>query len=48
MFKGVSRTLNITYLRPVSKGEVVLIESEVVHIGKRLCKIRPHDLFEIL
>jgi uncharacterized protein (TIGR00369 family) len=40
LFKGVSRTLNVTYLRPVPEGEVVLIESEVVHIGKRLCKFR--------
>jgi acyl-coenzyme A thioesterase 13 len=35
---GVSRTLNVTYLRPVPEGEVVLIESEVVQAGKRLCK----------
>jgi acyl-coenzyme A thioesterase 13 len=38
-FKGISRTLNVTYLRPVPEGEVVLIENEVVHIGKRLCMI---------
>lgn len=37
-FAGVSRTLNVTYLRPVPMGETVLIESEVVHAGKRLCK----------
>lgn len=41
IFKGVSRTLNVTYLRPVPEGEVVLIESEVVHMGKRLCKDPP-------
>lgn len=35
-YMGVSRTLNVTYLRPVPLGEVVLIESEVVHAGKRL------------
>lgn len=37
-FAGVSRTLNVTYLKPVPTGEVVVIESEVVHAGKRLCK----------
>lgn len=37
-FKGVSRTLNVTYLRPVPEGEVVLIESELVHAGKNLCE----------
>ena len=37
-YAGVSRTLNVTYLRPIPKGEVVLVESEVVHAGKRLCK----------
>ncbi|RDW79726.1 hypothetical protein BP6252_04364 [Coleophoma cylindrospora] len=39
-FGGVSRTLNVTYLRPVAHGETVLIESEVVHAGKRLCTIK--------
>ncbi|KAL3417307.1 thioesterase superfamily protein [Phlyctema vagabunda] len=39
-FAGVSRTLNVTYLRPVPAGEQVLIESEVVHAGKRLCTIQ--------
>ncbi len=38
IYKGVSRTLNVTYLKPVPEGEVVLIESEVLSIGKRLCK----------
>jgi acyl-coenzyme A thioesterase 13 len=38
-FAGVSRTLNVTYIRPVPEGETVLIESEVVHAGKRLCSI---------
>ena len=37
---GVSRTLNCTYLRPVPMGETVIIESEVVHAGKRLCAIK--------
>jgi acyl-coenzyme A thioesterase 13 len=34
---GVSRTLNVTYLRPVPKDEVVTVESEIVQIGKRIC-----------
>ncbi|CZS92237.1 related to thioesterase family protein [Rhynchosporium agropyri] len=38
-FAGVSRTLNVTYLRPVPVGEKVLVESEVVHAGKRLCSL---------
>ncbi|KAG9231732.1 HotDog domain-containing protein [Amylocarpus encephaloides] len=39
-YAGVSRTLNVTYLRPVPEGEVVLVESEVVHAGKRLCALK--------
>ncbi|KAH7314072.1 HotDog domain-containing protein [Rhexocercosporidium sp. MPI-PUGE-AT-0058] len=39
VFAGVSRTLNVTYIRPVPVGEKVLIESEVVHAGKRLCSL---------
>lgn len=35
----MSRTLNVTYIRPVPLGEKVLIESEVVHAGKRLCSL---------
>lgn len=35
-FMGVSRTLNVTYLRPIPVGETILIDSEVVHAGKRL------------
>lgn len=35
---GVSRTLNVTYLRPVTQGTTVIIETEVVHAGKRLGK----------
>jgi uncharacterized protein (TIGR00369 family) len=35
---GVSRTLNVTYLRPAPRGTKCLIECEVVHAGKRLCE----------
>lgn len=37
---GTSRRLDITYLRPPVEGEDVLIESEVVQIGKRLATLR--------
>lgn len=37
---GVSRTLNVTYLRPAPIDEKVLCECEVVHAGKRLCFLR--------
>jgi acyl-coenzyme A thioesterase 13 len=36
----VTRTLNVTFLRPAPEGTKVLIESEVVHAGKRLCALR--------
>lgn len=39
-FGGVSRTLLITYLRPVRKGMELLIECEVLQQGKRLSTIR--------
>ncbi|KAF2430266.1 Thioesterase/thiol ester dehydrase-isomerase [Tothia fuscella] len=43
----VSRTLNCTYLRPAPEGTVVLVESEIVHLGKSLAqltgKIRKED-----
>lgn len=32
----VSRTLNCTYLRPVIEGQKVIVESEVVHLGKKM------------
>ena len=41
-FVGVSRTLNVTYLKPVAVGETVIIECEVVAIGKRLGKTDLH------
>lgn len=40
MYAGVTRTLSVTYIRPVPMGEEVLVESEVVHAGKRLCTIK--------
>jgi acyl-coenzyme A thioesterase 13 len=32
----VSRTLNCTYLRPAPEGAKMFVESEVVHLGKRM------------
>ncbi|KAF5017449.1 hypothetical protein F66182_10619 [Fusarium sp. NRRL 66182] len=37
---GVSRTLNVTYMRPVPAGEEVLIECEIIQIGKKLATLR--------
>lgn len=37
---GVSRTLNVTYLRPAPEGEVLECECEVVGVGKGLAFIR--------
>jgi acyl-coenzyme A thioesterase 13 len=39
-FAGVSRTLNVTYIRPAPVGERVLVVSEVVHAGKMLCSLK--------
>ncbi|RPB17390.1 putative acyl-coenzyme A thioesterase 13, partial [Morchella conica CCBAS932] len=39
-FVGVSRNLNVTYIRPVPCGTKVTILSEVVHAGQRLATIR--------
>ncbi|KAJ9637385.1 hypothetical protein H2204_004809 [Knufia peltigerae] len=39
-FGGVSRTLNMTYLRPVRTGMELLIECEVMQQGARLATIR--------
>ncbi|TVY37625.1 Acyl-coenzyme A thioesterase [Lachnellula subtilissima] len=39
-YAGVTRTLSVTYLRPIPEGETVLIEAEVVHAGKRLCALK--------
>ncbi|KAH0496894.1 hypothetical protein TgHK011_004237 [Trichoderma gracile] len=37
---GVSRTLNVTYMRPAPVGIEVLIECEMLQVGKRLCALR--------
>lgn len=37
---GVSRTLNVSYLRPIPIGEKILIECEVMAMGKTLSTIR--------
>ena len=37
-FGGVSRTLNVTYLRPMPKGCIVVSENWVRSAGKKLCK----------
>lgn len=37
---GVSRTLTLTFLRPVKLGETVRIETEVLAIGKTLATVR--------
>ncbi|KAI0099317.1 Thioesterase/thiol ester dehydrase-isomerase [Nemania sp. FL0031] len=39
-YGGVSRTLNVTYLRPVPVGTAVDIECEVIHAGQRLSSLR--------
>ncbi|EHK99921.1 putative Acyl-coenzyme A thioesterase 13 [Glarea lozoyensis 74030] len=38
-YAGVSRTLNVTYIKPVPVGETVLVECSIVHAGRRLCTI---------
>lgn len=39
-YLGVSRTLNVTYLKPIPIGERILIECEIMSIGKTLCTVR--------
>lgn len=39
-FLGVSRTLNVTYFRPVPAGTEVVIEAEIVQVGKKLATIK--------
>jgi acyl-coenzyme A thioesterase 13 len=36
----VSRTLNCTYLRPAPEGTTVLVESEIVHLGKTMGQMK--------
>lgn len=37
---GMTRRLDVTFLRPPVEGDDILIESEVIQIGKRLAVIR--------
>jgi uncharacterized protein (TIGR00369 family) len=39
-FLGVTRNLNVSYFRPVPSGEEVLIECEILQIGKRLATLK--------
>lgn len=39
-FMGVSRTLNVTYLRPAPAGEELLIEAEIVQVGKKMATLK--------
>ena len=39
-FMGVSRTLNVTYVRPVPAGAEVLLHCEIVHLGKKMASLR--------
>lgn len=40
MFSGVSRVLDVKYLRGVKVGERVTIECEVVHVGGKAAALR--------
>ena len=37
---GVSRTLNVTYLRPVPVGTEVDIHCEILQVGRTLCTLK--------
>lgn len=41
-FGGVSRCLNVTYLRPAVVGTTIVIECEVLQLGARLGEILAH------
>jgi acyl-coenzyme A thioesterase 13 len=38
--QGVTRNINVTYFRPLREGDRIIIEAEVVQIGKRLATIQ--------
>ncbi|KAI2632676.1 HotDog domain-containing protein [Hypomontagnella submonticulosa] len=37
---GVSRTLNVTYLRPIPVGTTIHVHCEILSVGRRLCALR--------
>ncbi|KAK5711001.1 hypothetical protein LTR17_018614 [Elasticomyces elasticus] len=39
-WSGVSRNLNVTYLRPPKEGEAIVIESEVIQSSRNIATIR--------
>ncbi|KAL1969943.1 hypothetical protein VTN77DRAFT_7453 [Rasamsonia byssochlamydoides] len=39
-YGGVSRNLNVTYLRPVPLGKEIRVICEVVHVGRRLALLK--------
>lgn len=39
-YLGVSRTLSVTYLRPIPVGDKIFIECEIMSVGKTLCTVR--------
>ncbi|CZT20240.1 uncharacterized protein RCC_06098 [Ramularia collo-cygni] len=49
---GVSRTLNVTYLRPITKGSTLRIECAVRSVGQKLaatqCSIRSKETGKVL
>ncbi|KAI9893309.1 MAG: hypothetical protein M1814_000439 [Vezdaea aestivalis] len=40
MRMGVSRNLNVTYLKPAIVGDIVLVECDIMGIGKKICTLR--------
>jgi acyl-coenzyme A thioesterase 13 len=38
--QGVSRNLRVDFLRPLLVGERVIVEAEILHIGKRVATVR--------